>query len=425
MTLCGAKQTTMGLIKDLSNQAAQAAKVLALLSTAQKNQVLKAIANALRAETSHILAANQIDLDNAQAQQLSPAMIDRLTLTPTRIEDMAQGIETIVTLPDPVGQIRNLGTRPNGIEINKMRVPLGVVCMIYEARPNVTADAGALCFKSGNGVILRGGKEALASSKAIAQVMHKVLKEFSLPEALVTVIPDPDRALMMELMQQKKYIDLIIPRGGEGLINFVTENSTVPVIQHFKGVCHLYVDKDADLNIAQALLLNGKTQRTGVCNALEGLLIHKDIAKGFLQQIVPVLQNQQVKINACQQAAPYFEHATILNDNEFGEEYLALEIAIRIVDDFNQALSHIDKFGSHHTEVICTRNTDTASLFQRSVDASVVMVNASSRFSDGGQLGLGAEIGIATTKLHAYGPMGLESLTTEKYLVNGTGQIRS
>jgi glutamate-5-semialdehyde dehydrogenase len=418
------KKITMSLIKELSKNAAKAAKVLALLSTEQKDQVLQVMANTLREQTDQILQANKQDLTNAQKNDLSAAMIDRLTLTAARIEDMAKGIETIVSLADPVAQIRPLGTRPNGIEINKMRVPLGVVCMIYEARPNVTADAGALCFKSGNGVILRGGKEALASSMAIAKVLHQVLAEFNLPEALISVVPDPDRALLMELMQQKAHIDLIIPRGGEGLINFVTENSIIPVVQHFKGVCHLYVDKEADLNVAEALLLNGKTQRTGVCNALECLIIHQDIYQDFLTQIVPILDAANVKVNCCCRAAPYFNDVTVLNNDEFGEEYLALEIAIRVVHDFSEAIEHIDRFGSHHTEVICTNNTETAQLFQRSVDASVVMVNASSRFSDGGQLGLGAEIGIATSKIHAYGPMGLESLTTEKYLVNGTGQVR-
>jgi len=296
--------------------------------------------------------------------------------------------------------------------------------MIYEARPNVTADAGALCFKSGNGVILRGGKEALRSSQAIASVMHKVLEKHGLPAALISVIPDPDRGLLMELMQQRDTIDLIIPRGGEGLINFVTENSTIPVIQHFKGVCHLYVDKDADLNVAINLLLNGKTQRTGVCNALEGLVVHQDIADEFLNLCAVVLRQEGVKVNADAKAAEYFDNATVLADDEFGEEYLDLEIAIKVVPDFAGAIDHIAKFGSNHTEVICTKDQAAAELFQRSVDASVVMVNASSRFSDGSQLGLGAEIGIATTKLHAYGPMGLESLTTEKYLVNGEGQIR-
>ncbi len=337
---------------------------------------------------------------------------------------MAEGIEVIVSLDDPVGQLREISERPNGIKISKMRVPLGVVCMIYEARPNVTADAGALCFKSGNGVILRGGKEALRSSQAIASVMHKVLEKHGLPAALISVIPDPDRGLLMELMQQRDTIDLIIPRGGEGLINFVTENSTIPVIQHFKGVCHLYVDKDADLNVAINLLLNGKTQRTGVCNALEGLVVHQDIADEFLNLCAVVLRQEGVKVNADAKAAEYFDNATVLADDEFGEEYLDLEIAIKVVPDFAGAIDHIAKFGSNHTEVICTKDQAAAQLFQRSVDASVVMVNASSRFSDGSQLGLGAEIGIATTKLHAYGPMGLESLTTEKYLVNGEGQIR-
>ncbi|MEC4090430.1 glutamate-5-semialdehyde dehydrogenase [Pseudoalteromonas rubra] len=415
----------MSLITDIAHNAAQAAKTLALLSSTQKDAVLRGMAGALRANMDAIIDANQQDLAAARDNQLPAAMVDRLTLTPERIEDMAQGIETIIELPDPVGTVRDLGSRPNGIEIRKMRVPLGVVCMIYEARPNVTADAGALCFKSGNGVILRGGKEALQSSLAIASVLHTVLEAHDLPKALISVIPDPDRSLMMELMQQKDYIDLIIPRGGEGLIQFVTQNSTVPVIQHFKGVCHLYVDKDADLDKALQLLLNGKTQRTGVCNALEGLIVHQDIAEQFLPQAAEALQQRGVKINADQASAGYFDNATVLADDEFGEEYLSLEIAIKQVTDFRAAVAHIDRFGSHHTEVICTQDRQTADLFQRSVDASVVMVNASSRFSDGGQLGLGAEIGIATTKLHAYGPMGLESLTTEKYLVNGDGQIRS
>lgn len=297
--------------------------------------------------------------------------------------------------------------------------------MIYEARPNVTADAGALCFKSGNGVILRGGKEALGSSKAIAGVLQDVLKKHNLPVELITVVPNPDRELMMELMQQSDYIDVIIPRGGEGLIRYVTDNSKIPVIQHFKGVCHLYIDKDADLQTAIDILVNGKTHRTGVCNALEGLIVHKDIADEFLPLAAAALQSKQVKVNASAKAATYFDNATVIQDDEFGVEYLDLEIAVGIVDDIDAAFDHISRFGSHHTEVICTTNEITAKRFQRSVDASVVMVNASSRFSDGSELGLGAEIGIATSKLHAYGPMGLESLTAEKYLVSGTGQIRA
>jgi glutamate-5-semialdehyde dehydrogenase len=404
----------MSLITDISRQAAKAANTLALLDTETKNQVLTEMAAALRAEKAFIIKENESDLSAARDNNLAASMIDRLTLNEERIEAMAEGIEVIVSLDDPVGQLRDITERPNGIKIRKMRVPLGVVCMIYEARPNVTADAGALCFKSGNGVILRGGKEALKSSQAIASVMHGVLEKHNLPKALISVIPDPDRALLMELMQQRESIDLIIPRGGEGLINFVTENSTIPVIQHFKGVCHLYVDKDADLEVALNLLLNGKTQRTGVCNALEGLVVHQDVADEFLNLCAVVLRQEGVKINADEQAAKYFDNATVLADNEFGEEYLDLEIAIRVVPSFSAAVEHIAQFGSNHTEVICTKNDTAAELFQRSVDASVVMVNASSRFSDGSQLGLGAEIGIATTKLHAYGPMGLESLTTEK-----------
>ncbi|XQF89384.1 glutamate-5-semialdehyde dehydrogenase [Pseudoalteromonas espejiana] len=414
----------MSLITDISRQAAKAANTLALLDTETKNQVLTEMAAALRAEKAFIIKENESDLSAARDNNLAASMIDRLTLNDERIKAMAEGIEVIVSLEDPVGQLRDITERPNGIKIRKMRVPLGVVCMIYEARPNVTADAGALCFKSGNGVILRGGKEALKSSQAIASVMHSVLEKHNLPKALISVIPDPDRALLMELMQQRESIDLIIPRGGEGLINFVTENSTIPVIQHFKGVCHLYVDKDADLEVAINLLLNGKTQRTGVCNALEGLVVHQDVADEFLNLCAVVLRQEGVKINADAQASKYFDNATLLTDEQFGEEYLDLEIAIRVVPTFSAAVEHIAQFGSNHTEVICTKNDTAAELFQRSVDASVVMVNASSRFSDGSQLGLGAEIGIATTKLHAYGPMGLESLTTEKYLVNGEGQVR-
>ena len=324
-----------------------------------------------------------------------------------------------------MGKTRHLDTRPNGIEINKMRVPLGVVCMIYEARPNVTADAGALCLKSGNAVILRGGKEALTTSLKIASIMQAVLEEFNLPPQIITVVPDPDRALMMELMQQDKYIDVIIPRGGEGLINFVTDNSRVPVIQHFQGVCHLYVDKQADFQKAIDLLVNGKTQRTGVCNALECLVVHADIAEQFLVLASKELRERKVVINGCEKTANYITCDNVISDSDFGKEYLCLEIAIRVVDSFDSALDHIAEFGSNHTEVIATEDERTGAIFQQTVDASVVMVNTSSRFSDGSELGLGAEIGIATTKLHAYGPMGLESLTTEKFLVNGTGQVRA
>jgi glutamate-5-semialdehyde dehydrogenase len=414
----------MSIIKQLSKEAADAARSLIRLSEPQKNMILLEMAKKIRENKSAILNANAQDMKNAEQEGLDEAMLDRLLLNDERIDAMAEGIEVVASLPDPVGQIRDITTRPNGIKISKMRIPLGVVCMIYEARPNVTADAGALCFKSGNSIILRGGKEALQSSKAIADIMKSVLKDHDLPQAIITVVPNPERELMMDLMKQKEFIDVIIPRGGEGLIKFVTENSLIPVIQHFKGVCHLYVDKAADLQKAINILLNGKTQRTGVCNALEGLLVHKDIANEFLPLVSDQLARHKVKINCCQASAKYFEAPHILQNNEFGEEYLGLEIAVRIVDDVEDAMNHIVVFGSNHTEVICTEDPQISQLFQQCVDASVVMVNASSRFSDGSQLGLGAEIGIATTKMHAYGPMGLESLTAEKFLVNGEGQIR-
>ncbi|MBQ4888723.1 glutamate-5-semialdehyde dehydrogenase [Shewanella sp. MMG014] len=414
----------MNLITDIAKQASQASRSLVNLDTETKNHILNVMAAELRNAVTTILEANQLDMDNAKQNNLASAMQDRLLLNEQRIELMAKGLEEVALLPDPVGKIRDLGEQPNGIKISKMRIPLGVVCMIYEARPNVTADAGALCFKSGNAIILRGGKEALHSSKAIASILQKTLVKFDLPEALISVVPNADRALLMDLMQQREYIDVIIPRGGEGLINFVTDNSKVPVIQHFKGVCHLYIDKYADFEKAIKLLLNGKTQRTGVCNALEGLIVHKAILNDFMPLVAKHMAEQNVLINACQTSLPFFNQAQLLQDDQFGTEYLDLEIAVKTVDSLNGALDHIHQFGSNHTEVICTEDKQRGELFQRSVDASVVMVNASSRFSDGSQLGLGAEIGIATTKLHAYGPMGLESLTAEKFLVSGDGQVR-
>lgn len=415
----------MSLISQITEQAAKAARVLAIQNSTIKTAVLLDMAEALRVEKSSILMSNKADLASANSNNLSESMIDRLTLNEQRIEDMAVGLETIANFPEVVGSIEQKTTRPNGLSISKMKIPLGVICMIYEARPNVTADAAALCLKSGNAVILRGGKEALSSSLAIADVLRSVLAKHSLPKEIISVVPDPDRALLSELLTRKDDIDLVIPRGGEGLINFVSETSQIPVIQHFKGVCHLYVDKDADLDKALKILMNGKTQRTGVCNALEGLLVHQEIADSFLPRAAQALKQHGVKVNGCKKAVHFFEQAKTIEENEFGEEYLSLEIAVRIVDDLSQALDHIAHFGSNHTEVICTESQTTADTFQRTVDASVVMVNASSRFSDGSELGLGAEIGIATTKLHAYGPMGIESLTTEKYLVNGTGQIRN
>ncbi|WP_241971882.1 glutamate-5-semialdehyde dehydrogenase [Aliidiomarina taiwanensis] len=412
------------LATDIAKRAATAARTIATLSTADKNAALQKMADAIRGNTTSILEANAKDLASGREQGLDDAMMDRLTLDESRIEDMAKAIEEIIALPDPVGQSYLLEERPNGMRIDKTRIPLGVICMIYEARPNVTADAGALCFKSGNAAILRCGKEAIGTSKVIAEAMHGALEACGINKDVLTVVPTPDRNLMAELLVQKDHIDLVIPRGGEGLIHYVSDNSKIPVIQHYKGVCHLYVDKDADLDKALALLLNGKTQRTGVCNALEGLLVHSEVAEKFLPMAAKSLAEKQVKIHACEQSMGYFDGAIAIADQDFGQEYLALELAVRTVKDYEHAVEHLHQFSSGHTDVICTENEATARRFIADIDSAVTMWNTSSRFSDGGQLGLGAEIGISTSKLHAYGPMGLESLTTEKFVVTGNGQIR-
>jgi len=412
------------LATEIAQRAAKAARAVATLQEQDKNKVLQKMADAIRSHKDKILAVNEKDMVAGKEKGLSDAMMDRLQLDDDRVEGMASAIEEIIELSDPVGDSYVLEERPNGLKIEKMRIPLGVIAMIYEARPNVTADAGALCFKSGNAVILRCGREAIESSKAIADALHEALEQSGLPKDVITVVPTPDRELMTELLQQKDYIDLVIPRGGEGLIHYVSDTSKIPVIQHYKGVCHLYVDKDADLDKALAILLNGKTQRTGVCNALEGLLVHQDVAETFLPMAAKALAEKGVTIHADKRSVGYFDGADEIADDAFGEEYLALEIAIRTVDDFDAAADHIQQFGSGHTEVIVTENQDTAKRFIREIDSAVTMANASSRFSDGGQLGLGAEIGISTSKLHAYGPMGLQALTTEKFVVTGNGQIR-
>lgn len=409
----------------LCQQAKAASRQLAQLSEVKKNQVLLAMADALEAATSSILEQNQLDMQNAVANGLAAAMQDRLLLTPERIQALAGAVRQIASLADPVGQIRQLAPRPNGIQVGRMRIPLGVIAMIYEARPNVTADAGALCFKSGNAVILRGGREALNSSLAIAKVLQQVLVAHQLNPAAISVLPNPDRSLLLQLLQQNNTVDLVIPRGGEGLIRFVSEHSRIPVIQHYKGVCHLFVDKAADFDKALALLLNGKTQRPGVCNALETLLVHADVAAKFLPLAGKALTEKGVQLFGCANTVALLPQAQQAADDQFDTEYLALAMSVKVVDNFAAAVAHIEQHSSGHTEVICTQDISRAQRFLKAINSAVVMVNASSRFSDGGELGLGAEIGISTSKLHAYGPMGLESLTTEKYIVIGDGQVRS
>jgi len=411
-------------IKILAEQAKQASIEVASLSSEKKQQTLNDMANALRENQLTIIQQNEIDLCNAKDNQLSSAMIDRLKLTPDRIEDIAQAIEQIAGQDDPVGKIKQAYQLENGLNVQKMSIPLGVIAMIYESRPNVTADAAALCFKAGNAIILKGGKEALHSNIAIGKSLHQALNKNSISTGAIGIVPDPDRKHMAELLQLNQLVDLIIPRGGEGLIRYVSENSRIPVIQHYKGVCHLYIDKDAKINKAINILLNGKTQRPGVCNALETLLIHKDTVDKYIKEIVKSLETNHVSIHACQKTLNYFSDAKLATDADYDAEYLALEIAVKQVDSFEEAIEHIIKYTSNHTEVIVTESEENANQFVRKINSSVVMVNASSRFSDGGQLGLGAEIGISTSKLHAYGPMGVESLTTEKFVVFGDGQIR-
>ncbi|WP_394173689.1 glutamate-5-semialdehyde dehydrogenase [Thalassotalea litorea] len=411
-------------IASLAQKARQASPVVAQLTTTQKNKVLMNMAATVRAEKTMLIAENSKDIDVGRAKGLSDAMLDRLLLTDDRIEGIASAIEEIVALADPVGSVSGLKKRPNGIEVGKMRIPLGVIAMIYEARPNVTAEAAALCLKSGNAVILRGGSEAVHSNRAISDLWHQVLQDFAIPTEIITIVPNTDRSVITELLTLNEYIDLVIPRGGEALIRYVSDNSRIPVIQHYKGVCHLYIDNDADLGQAIEILVNGKTQRPSACNAIETLLVHSDIADTFLPNAAQALAPFAVKIHSCEASSKYFEKAELATEDDYHAEYLAQEVAVRIVSDFDSAIAHIQQYSSDHTEVIVTQSYQRSREFIRRINSSVVMVNASSRFSDGGELGLGSEIGISTSKLHAFGPMGLQALTTEKFIVFGDGQIR-
>jgi len=338
---------------------------------------------------------------------------------------MAEALREIIALSDPVGEISEMNVQPNGLQVGRMRIPLGVILMIYEARPNVTCDAAALCLKSGNAVILRGGSEALHANQAIAGLWQLALKESGLPEASVQLVPTTDRAAIDELLQLHEYIDLVIPRGGEGLIRRVVERSKIPVIQHYKGVCHLYVDEGADLGMAEKLTLNSKVQRPSVCNALETLLVHQAVASVFLPRVVATLHKAGVSVRGCEQTRRVVPDVVPASEADWSEEYLNLTLSVKVVTDMNQAIAHIQRYGSLHTETIVTESFSNAQAFLRLVNSSCVLVNASTRFNDGSQLGLGAEIGISTSKLHAFGPMGLRELTTRKFIVLGQGQIRS
>lgn len=412
-------------IKNLAIGAKRAARQVASLSTTSKNRVLLKMAEALVANKAMIQAENEKDLAAGRAKGLSAAMLDRLALTDKTIDSMVTGLTEVAALPDPVGEVSEMVQRPSGITVGRMRVPLGVIAMIYESRPNVTVDAAALCLKAGNGVVLRGGSEAIHSNLALAKVLQEVLSAEGINPAAVQVIPVTDREAITAMLQLEEQIDLVIPRGGEGLIRFVSENSRIPVLKHYKGVCHVFVDESGDFDMAVHIIMNGKTQRPGVCNALETLLVHQNAAPAFLPLICEKLAAAKVEIRGCERTRAIVSTVTPALPTDWGMEFLDLILAVKVVDNLDAAMDHIVQYGSLHTEAIVTNNYAHAQRFLREVDASAVMVNASTRFNDGGQFGLGAEIGISTTKLHAYGPMGLKELTTRKFIVYGSGQVRS
>jgi glutamate-5-semialdehyde dehydrogenase len=414
-----------GEMLEIAKRAKRFCPTLTKLSTETKNSVLKEVAKRLREKKEELKEINSQDVAQALSLGHTKAFIDRLTLTDRIIEGMAKGLEEVALLLDPVGEIVKMWKRPNGLLVGRMRIPLGVILLIYESRPNVTIDSAGLCFKSGNAVILRGGKESLRSNLALAEVFRSVLRDFGLPEDAVQVVPTPERQAMEYLLELEDYIDLVIPRGGEGLIRFVVEKSRIPVIKHYKGVCHVYVDDEADLEKAIKICVNAKCQRPGVCNAMETLLVHEKIAPEFLPRLAKEYSAYGVELRGCPKTLSILPNAKQATEEDWYAEYLDLILAVRVVSSIDEAIEHISKYGSNHTEAIVTENYPKAMKFIQEVDASLVLVNASTRFNDGGELGLGAEIGISTTKLHAYGPMGLEELTTTKFIAFGNGQIRT
>lgn len=417
------------VMTQMGRAARRASRALAGVTTADKNRALLAIADALLAAEAQLLTANAVDVANARARGLDAAMIDRLILTSKGVAQMAEGVRQIVALPDPVGEITNMVFRPTGIQVGQMRVPLGVIGIIYESRPNVTIDAAALCLKSGNATILRGGSEVAATNQALADVIRSGLKAGDLPEDAVQIVPTTDRAAVSILLGMHEYIDVMIPRGGKGLVALVTEQARMPVIKHLDGVCHVFVDEQADLDKAVAVAVNAKTHRYGVCNAMETLLVHSAVADRFLPMVAPYYVEKGVELRGCPKTQVILR--AILGDSvvaatveDWYAEYLAPVLAVRVVDSLDEAIDHIETYGSHHTDSIMTESYTTARRFLREVDSASVMVNASTRFADGFEYGLGAEIGISTDKIHARGPVGLLGLTSQKYIVLGDGHIR-
>ncbi|MBW2194764.1 MAG: glutamate-5-semialdehyde dehydrogenase [Deltaproteobacteria bacterium] len=412
-------------IRKMAQSAKKAARKMSVLNSDKKNEALERIAQKLVENASKIKDANEKDLDYGKEKGLSDAMIDRLTVNDAVIESMATGLRDVAALPDPVGGITGMWLRPNGLQVGRVRIPLGVIGMIYEARPNATIDAAGLCLKAGNAVILRGGSEAFHSNTVLGLIIQDALRETDIPEGAAQVIPVRQRDAVNALLVQEDSVDLIIPRGGEGLIRFVVENSKIPILKHYKGVCHIYVDKMCDLGMAEEVSFNAKVQRPGVCNAMETLLVHQSQAESFLPKMAKRFIGAEVELRGCPKTCRILTEAQNATPEDWPMEYLDLILAIKVVSTMDEAIEHIAKYGSAHTESIVTSDYSRARKFLRQVDASVVLVNASTRFNDGGELGLGAEIGISTSKLHAYGPMGLEELTTTKFIVFGDGQIRT
>jgi len=411
-------------VNELVMRAKSASGRLATLSTAVKNQALLAMAEALEEQKDALLAANELDLEAFGAAPEKKAMKDRLRLTTERIVEMAAGLREVAALADPLGDMPKMWTRPNGMQVGRVRVPIGVIGIIYESRPNVTADSAGLCLKSGNACVLRGGSEAIHSNTAIAAVLSEAAEKAGVPAGAISFVARPDRELVPLLLKQDRYIDLIIPRGGESLMRVVTEHATIPVMKHDAGVCHIYVDVDADPAMAERVCFNAKVQRPSTCNAMETLLVHQGIARQWLAPFIEKLVAAKVEVRGCQKTCELSSSAKPASDEDFGKEFLDLTVAVKVVKNVDEAMEHIAKYGSQHTEAIVTSDYPKAMRFLREVDASAVLVNASTRLNDGYQFGLGAEIGISTSRIHARGPMGLEELTCFKFIVLGSGQVR-
>jgi glutamate-5-semialdehyde dehydrogenase len=409
----------------MGQEARNAAHQMAKASSTQKRDALGYMADGLKKEREKIAVANEKDIQEALQKGLTAAKVDRLRLSDKVLGEMIGGLEEIALLPDPVGEITRMWVRPNGLRVGKMRIPLGVVGIVYESRPNVTIDAAALCIKAGNAVILRGGSEAFNSNQCLAEILQQSLQASGLPATASQLVGTTDRDAVLDLLKLEEYIDVMIPRGGEDLIRFVTEHARMPVLKHYKGVCHVYVDAEADLEMGESICLNAKVQRPGVCNAMETLLVHQDVAESFLPQMAEAFRKEGVELRGCERTRAILSDCAAATEEDWYAEYLDLILAVKVVRDMEEAIAHITVYGSQHTEAIVTRDLDRAQCFLNEVQSSLVLVNASTRFNDGYQLGLGAEIGISTSRLHAFGPMGVEELTTTKFIALGNGQLRS